>query len=530
MDYKQEFSSRRSAVMGKHGAVATSTAPAALAGYDILRSGGNAADAILAMAAVLVVTEPTSNGLGSDLFAIIWDGKKLHGLNASGRAPKALNAGILRAKGRKSVPLLGWEPITVPGVVRGWADINAKFGSMRLTDVMEPAAKMAEEGYPVSPVTAYFWGFAPPRLGSYDGFRRTFMRDGRAPGAGEVFKSPEIARSLRQIGESKGECFYKGHLADAIVEASNRDGGYFCKDDFTGHVNEWVDPISVNYRGYDVYEIPPNGQGIVALMALNLMERYDMGSLPADDPRRVNLIAEALRLSFADAHSRVCDMSVCDVPVARMLDKEYAKERARLIKPGKAIELAETGLPYKGGTVYLCAADNDGMMVSLIQSNYMGFGSGIVVPEHGISLQNRGACFSLEEGHPNELMPGKRPFHTIIPGFLMKDSSPVGPFGVMGGDMQPQGHAQLISAIVDLGMNPQAGIDMPRFRVSEGKRLHLEKGFASALDEMVAMGYDAVAESSNAMFGGGQMIMRDHVNGVYIAGTESRKDGLAIAY
>jgi gamma-glutamyltranspeptidase/glutathione hydrolase len=505
MDFNHEFPSRRSNALGRHGAVAASTQPAALAGYDVLKAGGNAADAAIARAAALVVTEPTSNGLGSDLFAIIWDGHKLHGLNASGRSPKALSSGLLRQKGHAKMPLIGWEPVTIPGMVMGWADINKKFGRMRLEDVLEPAAVLAEKGFPVSQIVAHYWGFASGRCG-------------------------QMSRSLRDIAASSGECFYRGHLADAIVQASDSGGGYFCKEDFSSHSSEWVDPISTNYRGYDVCEIPPNGQGIVALMALNILERYDMSEFASDSPKRANLIAEALRLSFSDAYSRICDTSFMKVPVERMLSKGYAAERASLIEPGTAMEEARTGLPYKGGTVYLCAADNDGMMVSLIQSNYMGFGSGIVIPEHGISLQNRGAGFSLEQGHPNELMPCKRPFHTIIPGFLMKDGMPVGPFGVMGGDMQPQGHAQLVSGIVDLGLSPQAGIDMPRLRIGEGKKLHLEKGLSHIVEAISGMGYDAVVESANAMFGGGQMIIRDPESGVYIAGTESRKDGIAIAY
>ena len=530
MEYGRAFSSGRSAAVGHNGAVCASTPAASLAGYKMLNEGGNAADAIIAMAAALVVTEPTSNGLGSDLFAIICKNGKLQGINASGRAPSAITAEAIRQKGHKTMPLLGWDPVTVPGMVRGWADISARFGRLGLERALEPAVRLAEDGYAVSPVVAYFWGLAASRLGGYEGFRRAFMPQGRAPVSGELYRHPGMAEAIREIGRSGGESFYKGQLADAIAAASHKDGGYLTKEDLASQRSEWVDPIGVSYRGYDVFEIPPNGQGIVALMALNMLERYDLSRLAFDDPIRVNLIAEALRLAFADAHERVCDPLFREVPVGRMLDKGYAAERASLISKGRAMEEALTGLPLRGGTVYLCAADSQGMMVSLIQSNYMGFGSGIVIPEHGISLQNRGAGFSLEQGHPNELEAGKRPFHTIIPGFLMKDGAPLGPFGVMGGDMQPQGHVQLISSIVDMGLGPQSGIDMPRFRVSEGRKLHLERGLGHIEGRMAAMRYEVTVEKTDAMFGGGQMIMRDAASGAYVAGTESRKDGIAIAF
>ena len=530
MEFGRAFSSGRSAAVGHSGAVCASTPAASLAGYRMLQEGGNAADAIIAMAAALVVTEPTSNGLGSDLFAIICKDGKLHGINASGRAPAAITAEAMRQKGNQTMPLLGWDPVTVPGMVRGWADISGRFGRLGLKKALEPAILLAQDGYAVPPIVAYFWGFAASRLGGYEGFRRAFMPHGRAPRAGELFRHPGMAEALREIGISGGESFYSGRLADAMADASQKEGGYLTKNDLSSHVSEWVDPIGVNYRGYDVFEIPPNGQGIVALMALNLLESCDLSGLSYDDPVRVNLIAEALRLSFADAHERLCDPRFREVPVQRMLDKGYAAERASLITRGKAMQEAPTGLPWRGGTVYLCAADADGMMVSLIQSNYMGFGSGIVIPEHGISLQNRGAGFSLVHGHPNELEPGKRPFHTIIPGFLMKDGAPLGPFGVMGGDMQPQGHVQLISSIVDMGLGPQSGIDMPRFRVSEGRKLHLEKGLGHIEGQMAEMGYEVSVEKTDAMFGGGQMIIRDAESGAYTAGTESRKDGIAIAF
>ena len=530
MRFGAGFMTRRSSVIGTSGAVATSTPTAALAGYDVLKGGGNAADAALAMAACLVVSEPTSNGLGSDLFAIIWDGFRLHGLNASGRAPLALDANALRDKGLASVPLTGWEPVTVPGMVDGWALISERFGSMGLDEVLEPAARLAEYGYPVSQVTASFWDYAASRFGSFEGFAKAFMPGGRAPFAGEVYKNERMAESIRAIGQSKGRCFYEGYIADAIARASEKEGGYIRKEDLLAHRSEWVDPISAGYKGYEVYEMPPNGQGIVALMALKMLDGMGLEKLGYDDPLRINLIADALRLAFADAARHISDPSFYEVPVGAMLSDDYTQERAGLLRRGTAIRDIKSGLPVEGGTVYLSAADKNGMMVSLIQSNYMGFGSGIVIAEHGISMQNRGVGFSLEKGHPNELKPGKRPYHTIIPGFLMKGGRPVGPFGVMGGDMQPQGHVQLISAIADMGLDPQSGIDMPRFRVSGDMRLHLEKGLSNAKDALEGMGYEVRVEESSAMFGGGQMIMRGYENGTYVAGTESRKDGLALAF
>lgn len=530
MRFGMDFDSRRSAALGTQAAVATSTPAAAQAGYDILKRGGNAVDAAIAMAACLVITEPTSNGLGSDLFAIVWDGKKLHGLNASGRAPSRLTADMLRGKGLDAMPMGGWEPVTVPGMVDGWAQLSGKFGSLPLEEVLEPAAVMAEKGFPVSQVVSYYWGFAEKRMGGLKDFAEVFLPGGKAPKPGEIFRNEAMARSLRSIGKTNGKCFYEGELAEAIVEASDKTGGYFTKGDLLDHKGEWVEPISVNYRGYEVCEIPPNGQGIAALMALNVIEGLGMGELSWDDPARINAIADAMRMSFSDVHELVADPDFFDVPVVRMLDKDYAAKRRGLMLPGRAMEDVRSGLPMDGGTVYLCAADKDGMMVSLIQSNYFGFGSGIVLPKHGISLQNRGAGFSLKKGHPNELMPGKRPFHTIIPGFLMREGLPVGPFGVMGGDMQAQGHVQLVSSVVDLSLDPQSGIDMPRFRVSGGKRLHLEKGLSGMAEALTAMGYEVSVEGSSAMFGGGQMIIRDHEKGIYVAGTESRKDGLAIAF
>lgn len=530
MRFDSGFLSRRSAAFGDKGAVATSTPQASLAGYDVLRKGGNAVDAAIAMAACLVVSEPTSNGLGSDLFAIVWDKGKLHGLNSSGRAPALSSADTLRSSGFTSIPLSGWMPVTVPGMVDGWVRLWERFGRTDLGELLEPAARLAEEGCRVPQIAAGYWALSALKLGGYEGFAKCFLKDGKAPGPGEIFSNANLARSLRLIAMTKGKAFYEGEIADAMDAASKREGGLLRFADLAGHRCEWQDPISVKYKGIDVYEMPPNGQGIAALMALGMAERHELDGLGHDDPLRVNIIAESLRLAFTDIYEVVADPCFSDVPVSNMIDRKYLNERARQIRSGAAASDISSGLPQEGGTVYLCAADADGMMVSLIQSNYTGFGSGIVIPEYCVSLQNRGAGFSLKKGHPNELMPGKRPLHTIIPGFLMKNGEPLGPFGLMGGDMQAQGHVQLVNALCDMGLEPQSAIDMPRFRVSKGKRLHLEMGLAHLKDRLSEFGYEVFVEASAAMFGGGQMIILDKELGAYVAGTESRKDGLALAF
>lgn len=500
----------------------------------MLADGGNAIDAAVAVAAALTVLEPTSNGLGSDAFAIIWDGKKLHGLNASGRSPRALDLDTVKKhaemrNGKPSMPLTGWLPVTTPGAVSAWVAMTEKFGSMPLARLVEPAARYAEEGHPVPPVIAHYWSFAKRRFAGMEEFWKTFMPNGRSVRAGEVFSCPEQAKTLRLIGESNGEAFYRGELADAIAAYAQKTGGYLTKEDLASHQAEWVDPISVNYRGYDVWEIPPNGQGITALIALNILEGFDLTKYPQLSSERLHLVIEALKLAFADAHRYVADPQLEAVPTQELLSKEYAARRRALIDASQALPAAEPGDPL-GDTVYLCTADKDGRMVSFIQSNYMGFGSGIVVPGTGITLQNRGCGFSLEDGHPNQYAPGKRPYHTIIPSFITKDGVPLAAYGVMGGDMQPQGHLQVVSGIVDYGLNPQAALDAPRVRVLEDGGVAIESTVnPEVVRELADLGHNIKIDWEMAGFGGGQMIWRDPETGVYIAGSEPRKDGQAIA-
>ncbi|MBE3575700.1 MAG: gamma-glutamyltransferase family protein [Firmicutes bacterium] len=555
--FQQPYPSRRSPVLGLRGAVATSQPLAALAGIRMLLAGGNAVDAAIATAAALTVVEPTSNGLGSDAFALVWDGHKLHGLNGSGRTPQALTPEVFARRGLHQVPSEGWLPITVPGAISAWVELAHRFGSMPLTEVLRPAIEYAEQGSPVSPVIAGYWKAAERRFRRWaeagaptdssgdlvHPFSETFLVNGRAPRPGEVFRCPDLGRSLRLIAESKGEAFYRGGLAERIASWAAATGGFITRDDLARHRAEWVEPISTSYRGFDIWEIPPNGQGLAALMALNILEGFDMARLPHLSAHQLHLLIEALKLSFADAYAYIADPAVASVPTEALLDKGYAQARRALIRQpqtwrddgeGEGGCLANPsptpGLPQRADTVYLCTADGEGRLVSFIQSNYMGFGSGVVVPGTGISLQNRGACFTLQEGHPNRLAPGKRPFHTIIPGFISRSGVPLAAFGVMGGDMQPQGHVQVVVGVVDYGLNPQAAIDAPRLRVLGGPAVALESVIpAETARQLARWGHHVRVDPEMAGFGGGQMIWRDPESGVLIAGSEPRKDGAALA-
>lgn len=530
-DYRFPYSSQRSPVMGRRGAVATSHPLAAQVGLRILQEGGNAIDAAVATAAALTVLEPTSNGIGGDAFALVWDGKRLHGLNASGRAPMALTADVLAAKGLTKVPTEGWLPVTVPGVVSAWVALTKRFGSMPLKQLLEPAARYAEEGHPIPPVIAGYWRAAATRFGARDDWRATFLPWGRPPEPGEIFACPDQARTLRLIGESDGEAFYRGELAAAMARYAHETGGFLTEEDLAAHTPEWVDPIHTTYRGFEVWEIPPNGQGLVALLALNILEDAELPSLPHLSAAQLHLVIEALKLAFADAHRYIADPAVSAVPTQELLSKDYAATRRALISLDRAMRDPLPGAPRAGDTVYLCTADAEGRMVSYIQSNYMGFGSGVVVPGTGIALQNRGAGFTLEDGHPNRLAPGKRPFHTIIPAFVSKDGTPLAAFGVMGGDMQPQGHVQVVIGIIDYALNPQAVLDAPRVRVAGGLDVHAEAALpVDTMRQLLRRGHRVRIEADPVMFGGGQMIWRDPDTGVYIAGSEPRKDGLALAW
>ncbi|RTH37033.1 gamma-glutamyltransferase [Thermus scotoductus] len=538
------YPSRRHVVMGRRGAVATSQPLAALAGMEMLLKGGNAVDAAIAMAATLTVVEPTSNGIGGDLFAMVWDGR-LHGLNASGKSPARLTPDRLPG-GR--IPERGWLPVTVPGAVSGWRALHERFGRLPFPEVLSPAIRYAEEGFPVGPETARAWRraegiYLPLRGLEFRAFQEVFFPQGRAPRAGEVWRSPGHAKTLREIGESYGESLYRGKLAEAIAGFSEATGGLLSLEDLKAHEPEWVEALSVNYRGLTVHELPPNGQGIAALLALAILEGFD---LKPEDPFSYHVQIEAMRLALADAFRYVADSRYLEKPPQALLSPEYVASRRSLI--------GERALPQAlpevrpGGTVYLAAADGE-LMVSLIQSNYQGFGSGILVPGTGIALQNRGLGFSLEEGHPNRLGPGKKPYHTIIPGFLTQEGKPVGPFGVMGGFMQPQGHVQVVVALADFGLNPQAALDRPRWQVVPGRggdasrgekpgdRVILEPGIPQATALVLKdLGHRVAYEVEPGLFGRGQVILRrgqaqgGHAEEVLVAASDPRAEGLGLAW
>jgi len=515
-----------------HNVVATSQPLAAQAGLDTLRRGGNAVDAALATAIALTVVEPTSNGIGSDAFALVWDGAQLHGLNASGRAPQALTPE--RFAGLEQMPVLGWDPVTVPGAVSAWMALSARFGRLPFSDLFEAAIRYARDGFLVSPITAMAWARAPERYAAYPSFAATFAPNGRAPHPGELFRCPDQARTLEIIAATKGEAFYHGALAEQIVAHAKATGGLLTMDDLAAHMPEWVTPIAQAYRGYSLHEIPPNGQGLAALIALGILQHFDLAQYPVDSADSLHLQIEAMKIAFAEAHRHIADPAWMEVPPEALLDADCLAERARQIKMDAA-QSPTSALPTDHGTVYLTAADAEGMMVSYIQSNYMGFGSGIVIPGTGISLQNRGAGFRLETGHPNRVAGGKRPYHTIIPGFLTREGQPVMSFGVMGGHMQPQGHVQMTIRLVDYRQNPQAAADAPRWYVEENGRessrtdLSLEPGFApEVIAELRRRGHNVTADVPPGRFGGAQLIYR--VDDGYCAGTDWRKDGQAVGY
>ncbi|WP_458316994.1 gamma-glutamyltransferase [Mycolicibacterium brisbanense] len=505
--------------------VCTSQPLAAQAGLAMLAEGGNAVDAAVATAITLSLVEPVSNGIGSDAFAIVWDSGQLHGLNASGRSPAAWTPEYFRSG---QIPPLGWNAVTVPGAVAAWVALHDRFGRLPLTRLFEPAIRYGRNGFLVSPTVAGQWAAQAPVLASQPGFAAAFLPGGRAPAPGELFTFPEHAASLELIAATHGEAFYRGDLAERMAAHSDANGGAMATSDLAAHRVEWVDTIDVDYRGYTVHEIPPNGQGIVALVALGILENFDMASLPVDSAESVHLQIEAVKLAFADALSHVADSEHMTLPPSELLDAEYLRERAGLIDRTKARHFT-TGRPPGGGTVYLTAADDSGMMVSMIQSNYLGFGSGVVVPGTGISLQNRGTGFVLTPGHPNRVGPRKRPFHTIIPGFLTKAGAPVMSFGVMGGTMQPQGHLQVVVRIADYGQNPQAACDGPRFRWLQGTRVSVEDGFpAATLAGLRDLGHDLVTVGDYQQFGSCQAIWR--LGDGYLAASDPRRDGQAAGF
>ena len=529
------YPSRRAPVYARNGMVATGQPLAAQAGLFVLRQGGNAVDAAVATAAALTVVEPTSNGIGSDAFALIWNDGQLHGLNSSGPAPRALSLEALAAQGVRELPTHGFLPVTVPGAPAAWAALARRFGRLPLTATLAPAIALAEEGFPLSPTLGRGWAQAArtyrERLSGpeFAAWFETFTPGGHVPGIGDLWRSPDHAASLRDIAETGAESFYRGRLADAIDAFSRQYGGYLRAEDLAAFEPEWVTPITVSYRGFDIYEIPPNGQGLVALLALNILAQGDPDALAVPDSvETYHHQIEALKLAFEDGLAYIADPRRASVPVAELLSEAYARSRHALI--GWEALLPKPGNPYAGGTVYLCTADGEGQMVSYIQSNYMGFGSGLVVPHTGIALQNRGHNFTLDPSHPNRLEPGKRPYHTIIPGFLARDGRAVGPFGVMGGFMQPQGHLQVLSHLLDHQLNPQAALDAPRWQWRSGRTVEVEPGIDPALlDALSARGHDLRIASGRGGFGRGEIIWRLD-SGVLVGGTEPRTDGQVAAW
>jgi gamma-glutamyltranspeptidase/glutathione hydrolase len=473
------------------------------------------------------VLEPTSNGIGSDAFCILWDGKKLHGLNASGRSPAAWT--FDRFKGRVAMPQRGWDSVTVPGCVRAWRELSEKFGKLPFADLFEPAVKYAADGFMVTPTIARLWANQVPELQHQPGFADAFMPRGRAPQPGEKFSFPAQAKTLQRIAETKGEAFYTGELAEKIAAFAKQHGGGLTVDDLASHRNDWVEPIGIDYRGYTLHELPPNGQGIAALIALGILENFDVPAFPVDSVDSLHLQIEAMKLAFADTYEYVSDPATMRLKPSQMIDKGYLKTRAKLIDMKKARD-PSPGQPAKGGTVYLTAADESGMMVSYIQSNFAGFGSGVVVPGTGISLQNRGLGFSVKADHPNVVAPGKRPFHTIIPGFVTRGGQPLMSFGVMGGSMQAQGHMQVMSRLVDYHQNPQAASDAPRFRIDSGLAVGIEHGVpADVLNRLRERGHQlAQADRWSTDFGRAQLIYR--LEDGYCAASERRTDGQAVGY
>jgi len=530
-DWTAGYPSRRSPLFARN-IVSTSHPLAAQAGLQMLRQGGNAVDAAIATAACMTLVEPCSNGLGSDAFCILWDGQQLHGLNASGPAPAAWTPEFFVGQ---AMPKRGWGSVTVPGAVGGWAAMSERFGTLPFADLMQPAIAIAERGYAVPPIVQGKWAMAAAidELASQPGFAQAFLPKGRAPEVGELFRFADAARSLKLIAESKGQAFYRGEIAQALARFARETGGALTEGDLAAYQPEWVTPLAKDFAGHTLHEIPPNGQGIAAQMALGLLEHCNVTAHAVDSPDAQHLMIEAMKLAFADVYRFVAEPGAMTVSPAQLLDPSYLAERAKLIDLTRA-QVFGAGNPVKGGTIYLTAADESGMMVSFIQSNYMGFGSGLVLPGYGISLQNRGHCFTLEPGHPNQVAPGKRPFHTIIPAFLTKDGAPVMSFGVMGGNMQPQGHMQTLVRMLCYGQNPQAACDAPRWRFNEGLSINIEPHMPAATIEVLRTRGHEIGDIHDSYqdFGAGQFIWRLGDPGVegYVAASDPRRDGAAVGW
>ena len=523
-EYK--YPSRRKVVYGYNGMVATSQPLAAQAGLEILKNGGNAVDAAIAAAACLTIVEPTSNGLGSDAFALVWFNNKLHGLNGSGYSPYSISIEKLKERGFTEIPKYGIIPIMVPGAPAAWVELSQKFGKLSLIEVLQPAINYARNGFPVSVTVKKAWDnaykiYKKENKEEFKYWFDTFTYKGRTPNYGELWKLPYHAETLESIGKTHGNSYYKGAIADKIDSFFKKYDGYLRKEDLEDYKTDWVEPISVNYRGYDVYEIPPNGQGLVALMALNILKNFDFTYKNKSDTYHKQI--EAIKLSFDDGQKYITDIRYMKADIKELLSDDYGREKGSLITD-YAVNLKETD-PNSSGTVYLCTADGEGNMVSFIQSNYTGFGSGIVIPETGIALNNRLHNFNYVNQHINCLMPHKKTYHTIIPGFLMKDGKALGPFGVMGAFMQPQGHVQVVSNLIDFHMNPQEAIDAPRWQWIKGMTVEVEQDVPKyIINELIDRGHDIKVQLNESAFGRGQMILRTK-EGTLCGGTEKRADG-----
>ena len=537
-----ELFSTRSEIIAENGMVATSHPLATQIGIDILKKGGNAVDAAIAANAAIGLMEPTGNGIGGDLFAIIWieNNKKLYGLNASGRSPKNLKLEYFKNNGFSKIPAYGPLPVSVPGCVDGWFEMHEKFGSLNMKQILKPAINYAENGFPVSELVSYYLGISAKNFGKYPNFNETYLINGFSPKKGQIFKNKDLANTLKIISEKGRSGFYEGKIAKIMSDFIIDQGGFLSYEDLKNHKSDWIEPVSTNYRGYDVWELPPNGQGIAALQMLNLLEKFDIKSMGFGSAEYIHHFVEAKKIAFADRAKYYADMDFNDIPVDFLISKEYADKRRDEIKPTRAARSVKAGEIENGDTIYLTVADKDGNMVSLIQSNYRGMGSGMVPPGLGFMLQDRGELFSLDKDHYNVYEPEKRPFHTIIPAFITKDNKPYISFGLMGGAMQPQGHAQIVINLIDFGMNLQEAGDAPRIRhvsnqqptggeMFDGGELSLESGFDyKEIRKLMKFGHKVIF--SLGSFGGYQAIMYDDELGVYFGASESRKDGSAMGY
>ena len=527
IDYASPYGSQRPILCAQN-VVATSQPLAAQAGLLMLHEGGNAVDAALASAIAATVVEPTGTGVGGDAFAIVWDGNELHGLNASGYSPAAWRPEIFASHER--MPARGWQSVTVPGTVASWQALSKRFGKLPFKRLFEPAMRYASEGFAVSPVISTLWATIVPKYDGQPGFRECFMPQGRTPLAGELFRNPELAQSLKVIADSGGNDFYHGSLAKALLQHSAAHGGLMTAEDLADYRPIWCGTLSQDFADVTVHEIPPNSQGLATLIALGVLNQFDLSSYSPDSVETIHLCIEAMKLGFADAEAYVADPDSVRIDAKTLLAPNYLKQRAALISEKTAGEF-EAGAPRQGGTVYIATADQSGMMVSFIQSNYEGFGSGVVVPGTGISLQNRGMAFDLSPGHPNQVGPRKRPFHTVIPGFAMKNGAPLMTFGVMGGPMQAQGHLQMVVRTQVFKQNPQAASDAPRWQIKRGKQVMVEKTMPTEIvNGLKAKDHDIITDQGEAAFsfGGAQIILRTERG--YVAGSDHRKDGFAVGF